>query len=242
MNSLKNKMDYLMQKWSNLEEPNIDKHTGLLKNKVNAKTQAQLDKIEAVATYYRITQLNELKEVYGDFDLKHSCLIHQTIFQDIYPWAGEVRKVNIAKGHTAFAHNEFIESSFNKLAAKLKNENYLQGLAPDQFAERAAYYLGEVNMIHPFREGNGRTQRLFINDLVRINGYEIAFDQLENATETIIKASIAADDMNYAPLTKIIKDNLIKLDKPVKKLPTSELKHYMQSIRQLGQGKQPTIS
>ncbi|MDI2111728.1 Fic/DOC family protein [Commensalibacter nepenthis] len=215
-----------------MDDPYIDKKTGILKNKVKATTQEQLSQIEIEYSGYRIEKLAKLDKVYGNFDLAHSRAIHKTIFQDVYPWAGEVRKVNISKGDTAFAHNEFIESSFNKLSNELKKENYLRGSSPDKFAERAAYYMGEINMIHPFREGNGRTQRLFINDLAKVNGYEIDLKKMGHAKEAMIEASISAEDMDYAPLTKLIRDNLVKLDKPIERIDPTQTLNKTQPTKQ----------
>ncbi len=75
--------------------------------------------------------------------------------------------VDISKGSSYFAHFAYIGSQATMLFARLAQEKYLRGLPPDQFARRAAYYLGEINVLHPFREGNGRTQRVFFTDLAR---------------------------------------------------------------------------
>ena len=102
--------------------------------------------------------------VTGDFSLKHMCSIHKQLFQDVYSWAGKTRTVDISKG-TIFCLVQFIESQFDDLYRKLKKENFLSDISDEQeMSKRLAYYLGELNMIHPFREGNGRTQRISNKD------------------------------------------------------------------------------
>ena len=91
--------------------------------------------------------------VTGDFSLKHMCSIHKQLFQDVYSWAGKTRTVDISKG-TIFCLVQFIESQFDDLYRKLKKENFLSDISDEQeMSKRLAYYLGELNMIHPFRDG-----------------------------------------------------------------------------------------
>ena len=89
-----------------------------------------------------------------------------------YEWAGEIRTVNISKGNR-FCRCDYIEPQINKLLSKLKDENCLKDYDKEKVAERLAYYLGEINVIHPFREGNGRTQRLFIEHIADSLGYSL---------------------------------------------------------------------
>ncbi len=99
--------------------------------------------------------------VKGTFDLKHLQAIHAYIFQDVYDWAGELRKVDISKGFM-FCNFLFISEQAEEIFGKLKAENYLHGLKEDDFIVRLAYYFSEINALHLFREGNGRSQREFI--------------------------------------------------------------------------------
>lgn len=108
----------------------------------------------------------------GAFDTKHLQAIHWHIFQDVYSWAGEVRTVNISKSGDFFGLNQYIVSTLDKTFADLQRERYLGRLSLlTAFCNRAAHYFGEINAIHPFREGNGRTQREFIRQLALRNGY-----------------------------------------------------------------------
>jgi cell filamentation protein len=89
------------------------------------------------------------------YDLSHLCAIHHRVFGDIYDWAGQLRTVAIAKG-SWFCLPQYIESSAAEVFRALHGENLLRGLPRNAFVERLTYYLGEVNAVHPFREGNGR--------------------------------------------------------------------------------------
>jgi cell filamentation protein len=98
------------------------------------------------------------------YDLHHLREIHRRIFGDIYDWAGQIRTVAIAKGAT-FCLPQYIESSAAVIFDDLRDEDYLRDLDRDAFTGRLAHYLGEVNALHPFREGNGRAQRAFFGQL-----------------------------------------------------------------------------
>lgn len=91
----------------------------------------------------------------SSFDSAHLRDIHRFLFSDIYEWAGEYRSVNISKGST-FCMYPFTAEQLDELFAKLHRERLLGGLNKDELIVRLAYYLGELNAIHPFREGNGR--------------------------------------------------------------------------------------
>ena len=121
--------------------------------------------------------------------------IHLFIFGDLYPFAGKFRTENIAKDHFRFAEWEFNEEELNRLTRQLQAEDYLAGLSKEDLAKRLAYYLSELNVLHPFREGNGRTIREFIRQLALRNGY------LFNLTK------ISAQDMLEASIESIIDDS-----------------------------------
>lgn len=181
-------------------------HSNTLKNKFNITDEEELKDIERQITAVRAAQI--LKEsVKGKFDENHLKEIHKQLFQDLYTWAGEFRKVNISKGNP-FCLFQYIPDQLNKLFNELKEEAYLSLLNPNDLARRLAYYLGELNAIHPFREGNGRTQRIFIIELAQKNGYILDFSNVKQ--KDMIHASIQSFALNYGPMTQIIKDCLRK--------------------------------
>jgi cell filamentation protein len=94
----------------------------------------------------------------------------------LYEWAGQLRTIDIGKGGNRFANHMQIENAAEPIFQQLAKENQLAGLGAEAFSDRAAYYLGEMNALHPFREGNGRAQREFISHLAHVNGYYIAWE------------------------------------------------------------------
>ncbi|WP_375644462.1 Fic/DOC family protein [Bartonella sp. MR100HLJHH] len=122
--------------------------------------------------------------------------------------AGQVRLVDIAKGNSMFASYNQIESYALKITQKLAKEQYLCGLGAYDFSQRAGYYMGELNVLHPFREGNGRTQREFMVQLAREAGYHINWKGIERQEMT--RASIEAHFGNSEYLSALIYKNLTK--------------------------------
>jgi cell filamentation protein len=154
--------------------------TAVLKNKAGITDQDQLDEYEGDFTAIRLLELTQ-NPVEGSFDLTHLCKIHQYLFQDVYEWAGEVRSVDIIRGESRFCNVRHIQSYSNTVFSAIAAEKYLVNLEPKVFANRLAHYLSEINAIHPFREGNGRVQRLFISQLAEHAGYTLDYSALDQA-------------------------------------------------------------
>ena len=182
--------------------------TNVLRNKLNIQDLDILH--EAERDYSSIRQVELYKKgITGDFSLKHLCSIHRQLFQDIYSWAGELRTVDISKG-TIFCLVPFIEEQFAFLYRKLRKENFLKDITDQkEMAEKLAYYLGEINMIHPFREGNGRTQRIYIEQFCMNNGrFEIDFTEVSK--EKMISASVRSAKSDNDLLEELIYKCLIR--------------------------------
>ena len=140
------------------------KNSNVLINKLDIHNEKVLQKFEAKITAAKLLALRK-KGIIGNFDTQHLIDIHTYLFEDIYPFAGKFRNENIAKGVFRFAEFEYIEPELERLLNELKSENYLEGLSKEDLTQRLAYYLSELNVLHPFREGNGRTIREFIREL-----------------------------------------------------------------------------
>ena len=180
--------------------------TYILKNKLNITNENELKDAERSITSLRTAQLIQ-NPLDGDLDFNYLKNIHKFIFGDIYEWAGSIRTVNISKGNP-FCRCEFIEEQMESIMKKLKRENYLEGLSINVLAERLAYYIGEINAIHPFREGNGRTQRMFIECLAMKNGFSLDFSKISN--EEMLEASVQTFNMNYTLMSSLILKSLSK--------------------------------
>lgn len=140
-----------------LYEPRNSKYSyensDVLKNYLDIHNTKDLLYYEAKITAAKSLGLRQ-KGITGAFDKKHYLSIHQYLFEDVYPFAGKLREENISKGEFRFAQWEYVEQELNRLLEQLKQENFLEGLAKEQLAKRLAYYLSEMNVLHPFREGN----------------------------------------------------------------------------------------
>ncbi len=146
------------------------KDSDVLVNKFDIHDNKKLEEIERKIVLAKLYELRQNRQI-ENFDITHFVGIHKFLFEDIYPFAGLFRNENIAKGNFSFAEWEYIEDQLKKLLDQLKEENYLQNLDRDTFIKRLSYYMAELNVLHPFREGNGRIIREFIRQLAYRNGY-----------------------------------------------------------------------
>lgn len=135
------------------------------------------------------------------FDLGHLRLLHRWLFQDVYAWAGEIRTVPIIKDRSEFANPRFIDGAAKQLFEKLREERMLRDVAAADLPRRLAYYFGELNALHPFREGNGRTQRLFLRQLLESRGLLLAWHQV--TADEIVAVSVAVHIGDDAPLCRV---------------------------------------
>ncbi|MEU7530785.1 Fic family protein [Saccharothrix sp. NPDC042600] len=158
-------------------DPYTDPTTGVLRNHFGLTDRAECDRAEARLSALRLGEL-AITPLPGLYDLAHLRKFHRHIFGDLYPWAGEVRRVNITKTAT-FAAWQQIEPYAHWLFGELKKEQYLRDLAGPAFLDRFTHYFAEVNALHPFREGNGRTQRAFFGQLALEAGWVVGFGSLE---------------------------------------------------------------
>lgn len=176
--------------------------TDVLINKENITDAKALAKYEADMTILRQYELEIGQAVKGSFGIAHLKRIHKYIFQDIYPFAGKFRLENISKGNTNFCKSEFIVDNIESISNELKTDKYLKGLNAKDFSGKVAYYMSEINMIHPFREGNGRTIREFFRQLADKNGYVINWSLIDK--DNLLEAIISAVGKDYGPLSNCI--------------------------------------
>ena len=163
------------------------KGTNVLVNKMNIKDPIALKNYETSVIGLKLMALSK-RGITGKFDVSHFVSIHKFLFEDIYPFAGLFRTENIAKDYFQFAEWEYIESELTRLLSELKSENFLANLTKEKFTERLAYYWAELNVLHPFREGNGRTTREFLRQLSLKNGYILNLHKI--SPQKLLNASI----------------------------------------------------
>ncbi|BAW93615.1 toxin-antitoxin system, toxin component, Ficfamily [Actinomyces sp. Chiba101] len=182
-------------------DPYLDPETGLLRNKVGARTKAALDEAEGYLSFARLIQLMD-NPVKSTGDLHELCAIHRHLFQDVYDWAGELRTVDIRKnvdGAQFFLPVSMIVRAASYAERELRADNDLLGMSRDQFIDRLAFHYDQFNYVHPFREGNGRTQRVFWNRVARDAGWQLDWRTVRG--ETNDQASRAASEQrDFGPL------------------------------------------
>jgi cell filamentation protein len=143
------------------DDPYLYPGTSVLRNKLGILDTGEFDRIERRLVAQRIAEGIPT----GNFDLDHLKAIHRHLFQDIYMWAGEIRTVELAKGGQQFQFRRYIETGMADIYRRLDQANFLRDVSSAHFARQAGHILGDINYVHPFREGNGRTQLLYLEQL-----------------------------------------------------------------------------
>lgn len=174
------------------DDPYAYKGTTTLKNKLGLRDPALLEAFELEMTTLRARE--PLPQ--GSYDPKHYRRVHHHLFQDVYNWAGKYRTVRTAKSGNPFCFPEYIDGEMKRLFATLPSA--MAAVSAEIFVAEMARFLGELNAIHPFREGNGRSQLSFIAMLGERAGYPLDFSRVKR--DTFLPAMIASYDGDLAPL------------------------------------------
>jgi len=178
----------------------------ILINLKDIKSEDELSRYEEEMTGLRQLILEEELSIKGRFSVTHLKRLHEYIFQDVYPFAGKFRTEDIEKGETKFTPFHYIHDQLRQILEELKSENHLIDLTRNAFCNRIAYFMIELNMIHPFREGNGRAIRMFIRQLSIQCEYEIDWAKADGTQ--LLNAMISGVVKEYKPLADLI-DKLI---------------------------------
>ncbi|MDP2261145.1 MAG: Fic family protein [Caulobacter sp.] len=142
---------------------------------------------------------------HGLYSVSHYKAVHRHLFGEVYRWAGRFRSIRISKPNAAFCYPEYIPEQMRRLFASLRSANYLRGLDQPTFADQAAAFLAWLNHIHPFREGNGRTQMVFMASLAARAGHTLNLSQLDE--EAFLEAMIRSFHGDERPL----RDHLLEM-------------------------------
>ena len=174
--------------------------SNVLKNKLNIRDNKLLKTAEEEITL--IKQMELLKNpIKGNFSKAHLMNIHKFIFEDIYPFAGKIRREQISKADTMFYPPNLIDRELDKVFAKIKEKNMIKETDEEKVFDNLAYVMAELNIIHPFREGNGRSIREFIRLMAKRMGYDLNWGNVDK--EELLEASILSVD-NYKVLIRIL--------------------------------------
>ncbi|MBE6845420.1 MAG: cell filamentation protein Fic [Ruminococcus sp.] len=169
--------------------------TTVLINKLGIKDQKMLNVAEIRIVISMTAKIeNEISFENVDFDFYKS--LHHQLFSDLYEWAGKIRSINISKKGTVFCKSDDIERIGILKFKRLEKLNFLKNLNKEDFVEELTELYNDLNMLHPFREGNGRTLRLFVTLLVRNAGYNISFAECDSDFLMIATIKAAQGDTN----------------------------------------------
>jgi len=174
--------------------------TDVLRNKLDIKDAKELANFEAEISNQRAQE----PIPWRNLDYAYYCALHKHLFQDVYDWAGEPRKIRIGKSGSWFCFPENINAEMTKLFSSLAARKNLAGLSKPEFAKRAAHFLAELNAIHPFREGNGRTQLSFLGIIAEEAGHALDFEKLD--PDKILGAIIESFAGDEGNLRQVITD------------------------------------
>ena len=176
------------------DDPYLYPGTPVLRNRLGLTDPDQLDKVERRLVAQRIAEGAPT----GGFDLTHLRAIHRHLFQDIYAWAGELRTVEIAKGGHQFQFRQFIETGMADVHRRLEQADFLRGVSGAAFAEAAGPIMGDVNYVHPFRDGNGRAQLQYLEQLAEQAGCAIDLARIDPGRW--LEASRASHGGDHGPM------------------------------------------
>ena len=188
----------MVDKYGVGQDPDCYPQTEVLINLLAITDPDQLENAERELSGYASQQLIWQPPPY---DLQRLKDIHQFVFQDLYDWAGQLRTVDISKGNTRFCTVQRIEPEAHKLFRLMAQADYFVGLPRDQLIEKLADFYNELNVIHPFREGNGRVSRLLFQDVIVNCGYEIDWSQVSRGQW--IAANIAGYHCDLVPMIEV---------------------------------------
>ena len=185
-------------------------------NKIGAKSLDELFRKERMITNKKALELGK-NPIKGNFNYQHLKDIHKALFEDVYTWAGQDRmQMGLKEKFAKYAPNGAIINfvpgkeldKYSKIIFdELAKNNYLKNSKDlNHFAKNLAKFMGEINALHPFREGNGRTQRIFLNELAKNAGYKLDLNLISK--HKMIHACVEASQLKPGRLEALIKDNL----------------------------------
>lgn len=181
-----------------IDDPYTYENSTVLVNKLDLRNQDELDDFEAEISNARAGE--PLPD--GQLDFAHYCAVHHHLFQDVYEWAGKPRTVRMSKQGSPFCFSEHIEAQASKLFSDLRADNFLANLPAAEFAAKAAHFLSELNVIHAFREGNGRSQLSFFALLADRAGKPLDLQKLD--PDAMLNAMIGSFDGEESELARVI--------------------------------------
>src|SRR5690606_5663391 len=191
-------------------DPYLTPGSTCLQNSLGIQDTKSLNRAEAEISAAALAELI-VQPVEPTFDREHLCCLNKRLFGDIYPWAGTLRESETGKGGMLFLPWRSIPEAVDEVLASLQREHLLASLGEKEFAERAAYYLGRINAIHPFREGNGRAQRVFLDQLAELAGYGFEWSAISGEQMALACNEARQEEPDYRKLIRLLQLHIVTL-------------------------------
>jgi cell filamentation protein len=185
-------------KYGTGQDPYCYPGSSILKNRLGLLDDAWLSEAEREMSS---VAANEIDFSPPPYDLGYLQRIHLRLFADLYDWAGELRSIDIAKGSTRFCNIYRMEPEAGKLFERLRKAQWYEGCERAELVRLVAQLFGDLNVIHPFREGNGRAQRILFEHIVINAGHQISWWAVEPGEW--VQANIDAVVCDYNALESI---------------------------------------
>lgn len=199
----------MSDKYGDGRDPYLYPGINVLRNRLGIRQDKRLEQAAYELTALRAATIDLGPQVRG---LPHLCAIHRHLYQDVFDWAGHLREIDIYKDDTRFCNFQYIENEGNALMQALEEEEYLAGLEKSEFVARLAHYYCEINVLHPFRLGNGLAQRIFFEQLAIHAGYVLDWRDIDVEAWRQANQSGAMGDL--APLEAIFADVVSEAGEP----------------------------
>jgi len=189
------------------------KEQGFQKNQLGIETAEEIHEVENLLLAQAYEKFSEQINKTSILDEKYFINLHKKTFQSLYDFAGVYRDVNMSKGGSEFCLAQYLDSESKHIFQELADEHYLQDVQENKsmFANRLAYYQGELIALHPFYELNGRVIRLYCDMLALFNGYR--FIDYSHAIDNGAYIEASIECVQYADssrLEEIISQGLYK--------------------------------
>jgi cell filamentation protein len=203
-------------------DPYLIPGTNVLRNKVNAQSEQALADAENDLVNARYSKLASMP-LRAEGTVSQLQWIHHFLFQDVYEWAGRIRTIDMSKGGgSVFQPLQLFSTGVLYAEETLRNDHMLQGLDRERFIERLAVGFDNFNTLHPFREGNGRAQRVFWTLIARDAGWGLDWSQVSKR-ENDMASFIAHENVDYSLLEAMF-------DRIAQPLPPEQDRRLLPSI------------
>lgn len=181
------------------QDPYCYPDSDVLVNKLNIRDEETLAAAEIEFTTLRYKSYTSTTSVIQEFTLEHLQRLHLCLFQDVYDWAGELRTIDISKGATRFCTASRIEAEADRLFRQVPLLKHAK--TSEVFVREVADLYCEINLLHPFREGNGRAQRFFFEEMLFTLGYDVLWPEISQ--QEWVDANVSGVNLDLQPLVDI---------------------------------------